>query len=365
MLEKGKISAFQMAFMILPTITATAVLIVPSISSKYAERDMWISPIFASLNGFFTVFIVYQLHKRYPKESIIQYSKYIIGKVPAKIVGFIYLFSVLHICSLATRECADFIIDCILPKTPITVIVGSLILVCSFAVRGGVEVLGRSAQVLAPLFLLPPLLLLLLIPDLKIANIFPIMEHGIMPPVLGAAVPQAWFSEVSLITMLLPFVTDSEKGQKWGMITVAVVMFVLLYLNIIGILLFGGTMITYMYPVITAFRYVSFATFFEHLESIVISFWVLGAFIKIAVFYYVLVLGTSQWLNLSNYRPIVFPFGFLVLLFSLWVSSNGQEMAEFLETISPFYIPSIMTFIPLVLLLIIIIRKKNSYNIKE
>ncbi|MCW1941527.1 hypothetical protein OMD49_27905 [Bacillus anthracis] len=52
MLEKGKISAFQMAFMILPTITATAVLIVPSISSKYAERDMWISPIFASLNGF-------------------------------------------------------------------------------------------------------------------------------------------------------------------------------------------------------------------------------------------------------------------------------------------------------------------------
>ncbi|MCW1941526.1 GerAB/ArcD/ProY family transporter [Bacillus anthracis] len=68
---------------------------------------------------------------------MIQYSKYIIGKVPAKIVGFIYLFSVLHICSLATRECADFIIDCILPKTPITVIVGSLILVCSFAVRGG------------------------------------------------------------------------------------------------------------------------------------------------------------------------------------------------------------------------------------
>ncbi|AAY60296.1 endospore germination permease (plasmid) [Bacillus cereus] len=365
MIERGKISALQMALMIIPTIIATAALIVPAISSKYAGRDVWISPVLASLNGFFTVFIVYQLHKCYPKETIIQYSRHIVGQIPGKIVGFIYLFFVLHMCGVTTREYADFIIGSFLPKTPMIVVIGSVIIVCAFAVRGGVEVLGRVAQLLVPLFLLPPLLFVLLIPDLKIENMFPIMEHGMMPSILGAAVPQAWISEVSLISMLLPFVIDHEKGRKWGIISVIVVMLILVYINIISVLLFGGTVNNHIYPVFTAFRYISVATFFEHLESIVITLWVLGAFIKISVLYYALVLGIAQWLHLSDYRPIVFPLGFLVLLFGIWASYNGQEMAQFLGSISPFYIPCIMTLIPTMLLLIAFIRKKIAYTIKK
>ncbi|TKH09627.1 spore gernimation protein, partial [Peribacillus simplex] len=44
-MEKGKISSLQMAFMMYPTIVATAVLGVPSITAKYAKTDLWLSPI--------------------------------------------------------------------------------------------------------------------------------------------------------------------------------------------------------------------------------------------------------------------------------------------------------------------------------
>ncbi|OIK16696.1 spore gernimation protein [Bacillus sp. MUM 116] len=356
-MEKGKISSFQMALLIVPTIIATAVLIVPAITGKYAGRDMWISPILASLNGFFTMFIAYRLNKRFPKESIIQYSGHIIGRLPGKVLGLVYLFFFLHGSGIICREYADFVIGSFLPKTPMIVVVGGLVLVCAFTVRGGVEVMGRAAQLLVPLFLLPPLLFFLLIPDLKIESMFPIMEHGMMPSVLGAVVPQAWFSEIFLISMLLPFLTDCEKGRKWGIITIFFSMFILVVVNIVNIFLFGGTVSTFTYPGFRAFRYISLASFFEHLESVVIAFWVLGAFIKVTVFYYAFVLGTAQWLRLSDYRPLIFPLGFLVTLFSIWASSNGQEMVKFLGTISPFYIPSLMTFIPMLLLLITFIRK--------
>ncbi|MFD0769410.1 endospore germination permease [Bacillus sp. CGMCC 1.60114] len=359
MIEKGRISALQMALMIVPTIIATAGLVVPAITGKYAGRDMWISPILGALTGFFTVFIVYQLHKRYPKESIIQYSIHIIGRIPGKIVGFVYLFYLLHSSGLIARQYADFIITSFLPKTPMIVIIGSMILVCAFTVRGGVEVLGRASQLLAPIFILPPFLFILLLPDLELKNIFPIMGQGMMPSILGSAVPQAWFSEVSLISMLLPFVADREKGRKWGMVSVFVAMLILVYTNIVGILLFGESVTTYTYPVFTAFRYISVATFLEHLESVVITIWVLGLFIKLSVFYYALVLGTAQWFQLSNYRPLVFPLGFLVILFGIWVSPNMSELDHFLGTIDPFYIPFIMTFIPMMLLLIAVIRKKK------
>lgn len=362
MIEKGKISSVQMAFMVVPTIMATVILVVPAITGKYAGRDMWISPILGSLNGFFTVFIAYQLHKRYPKESIVQYSEYIVGRILGKILGFIYLFFFLHISGIIAREYGNFIVDSFLPKTPMIVVIGSMVLICAFAVRGGVEVLGRTAQLLVPIFMLSPFLFLLLIPDFKLTNVFPIMEHGIMPLIFGAAAPQAWFSEVFLISMLLPFVTDREKGRQWGMISIVVVMLFLVFESIVTVFLFGTSVVSYTYPVFLALRYISVATFFEHLEALAITIWVLGAFIKISVFYYALVLGTAQWLHLSDYRPIVFPMGFLVTLFGIWASSNEQELAQFLDTIAPFYIPSIFTLLPMLLLFITIIKKKWKIN---
>ncbi|MED3853119.1 endospore germination permease [Priestia megaterium] len=359
MIEKGKISSFQMALMIVPTIVATAILTIPAITGKYAGRDMWISPILGSLNGFFTAFIVYQLHKLYPKESIIQYSRHIIGRTPGKVLGFVYLFFFLHICGTISRQYIDFIINAFLPKTPMIVVIGSMVLVCAFAVRGGVEVLGRSAQLFVPIFILLPLLLfILLIPQFKPENMFPIMEHGMMPSILGAAVPQSWFSEMFLISMLLPFLTDHKKGKKWSMISVVITMLVMVYTNIVNIFLFGESATSYIYPVFTAFRYISVATFFEHLEAFVITIWVMGIFIKLSVFYYALVLGTAQWLHLSDYRPLVFPLGFLVIIFGIWVTPSMYELTRFLGNIFPFYGTFIMTFIPVLLLLIAIIRKK-------
>jgi len=368
MIEKGKISAFQMAFLILPPILSTAILTIPAVTGKHAYHDMWISPILASFNGFFTAFIVYQLHKMYPRETIIQYSQHIVGRIIGKLLGFVFLFYFLYVSSLIDREYADFIISSFLPRTPMAIVIGTMVLVCALAVRGGVEVLGRAAQIFVPIYILTLVLLVLLLPDLKPDNMFPIMEHGIAPSIRGAVQPSLWFGQVFLTSMLLPFLTDREKGRKWSVITVIFCMVSMVYINIVSLLLFGESVTTYTYPVFTAFRYISVATFFEHLESVVIIIWVMGVFIKLSVFYYVLVLGMAQWLCLSNYRPLVFPIGFLMTLFGIWAAPNMQELSRFIETIIPFLESSIFTLLPMLLLFIAIIQrkwKKKSYTLKK
>ncbi|MEY2196585.1 endospore germination permease [Neobacillus sp. BF23-41] len=336
MMEKGKISAFQMALMILPPIISTSILAVPAVTGSYAHRDMWISPILASLNGFFTAFIVYQLHKIYPKETIIQYSQHIVGRILGKVLGLIILFFFLYLSGTICREYTVFVIDTFFPKTPMIVVIGSMALVSAFAVRGGVEVLGRAAQLFVPIFMFPLLLLILLIPNFKPENMFPIMERGIMPPVMGAAQPMVWFAEVFLMSILLPFLTDREKGMKWSMISVVVALLTMVYLDIVSLFVLGESASDYTYPVFIVFRHISVATFFEHLESILMVVWVLGVFVKFSVFYYALVLGTAQWLDLSNYRPIVFPLGFLIILFGIWEYPNFQELTRLLELSLPF-----------------------------
>jgi spore germination protein KB len=144
------------------------------------------------------------------------------------------------------------------------------------------------------------------------------MENGLISSFRGSVVPQSWFSEFILVSFFFPYLTDKEKGIKWGFISVFSVMFLMILTNLTTLLLFGNMTANLTYPVMVATRYISIADFLEHLESIVMAIWVAGTFVKITVFYYSLVLGTAQWLKLSDYRPIVLPIGFLLILFGIW-----------------------------------------------
>ncbi|WHY74891.1 endospore germination permease [Fictibacillus enclensis] len=362
MIEKGKISSYQMALIMYPTIAATALLTVPGITGMYAERDMWISPIIGSVNGFITVFIVFQLHKLYPQESLIQLIERIIGRFMGKIIGFLYLFFFLHSGSIILREYSTFISVSFLQTTPPFVIIGGMVLVCSFAVRGGIEGLGRTANLFVPMVALLPLLIAsLLLKDFEPQNMLPVIEHGFGPVLLGAAAPQAWFGQTLFISMILPFLSDREKGMKWSLIMVIVITVNFTITNLLAVFLFNGTASGYAYPLFTAVRYITIATFFEHLESVTIAIWITGIFIKIAMVYYALVLGTAQWLNLKDYKPIVFPFGLLLTVFGCqWVAPNFETLNQFVVVIYPFYGTLLLTFIPLLLLVIAKIRQKQN-----
>jgi spore germination protein KB len=360
MMEKGKITSLQMAFMMYPTIVATAILGVPSITAKYAKTDLWLSPIFAALIGYLTVYIAYKLHKLYPKQTVFQFTEKIIGRIPGKILGFLLLFFYIQNTGLIVRGYAEFLVGSFLVRTPIGVIMASMVLLCAFIVRGGIEVLGRAAELFVPVFIFPiSILIFLLIPDLDFKNIFPVLGNGIIPPIKGAIVPGGWFSEFFLIIFLLPFLKDMKKGMKSGMMTVFAVMMTLIVVNLMVLFILGATTSTKLYPVMSVSRYISLADFFEHVESAVMAVWIVGAFVKISVFYYACALGTAQWLNLSGYRPIVWPVGIFIVIFSLWSLPSSMEVSRNDVNVFPLQGMLMQTIIPLLLLVIAVVRKRN------
>ncbi|WP_408011326.1 endospore germination permease [Pseudalkalibacillus sp. A8] len=360
MIEKGKISAEQMAIMMYPVIVGTGIISVPAVTAKYAKNDLWISPIWASLLGFIVVYTAFQLHKLYPRETIIQYSEHILGRILGKILGFIYLIFYVQMNGGGIRIYGEFVTGAFLIKTPIIVVISTMVLVCVFAVRGGIEVLARVAQFFIPLYVFSMVIIIILIlPELDLKKMFPILEHGLMPSMKGAIVPGGWFAEFILVSFLFPYLTDGEKGRKWGMISVFSVMITFIVTNFIILFLFGGTTSRYLYPLFTASQYISIADFLQHLEPIIMAMWVAGTFIKFSVVFYAIVLGTAQWLNLSDYRPIVFPLGFLTILFTIWGTPSKMVESEYNFIVFPVYSFFVQILIPLLLLIIAVLRKKK------
>ena len=359
MIEKGKISPFEMALIMYATVVATAILYIPFITAQYAKRDLWLSPIWASLSGFLIVFIMIRLYKLYPKKTLIEYSELIVGRAFGKIIGFIYLFFLLHDTAIAFREYGEFVESAFLHKTPMIIVTGSIALTCAFAVHGGLEVIGRCSLIFLPIVVILYITIyLLLIPDLSIKNILPIMEHGLLPSVKGSLAPHAWLSQFSLMTFLLPFLSNEKAGMKWGMLSVVACVMTMVFINLGNLFLFGGIITTIQFPVFEAARYISVGSFFEHVESIVIAVWVLGGFVQLSAFFYMLVLGTSQWLKLPSYKPIILPLCFLIVLFSIWSASSLQEMIKSMGTTTPFYFFTVQLLIPFFLLCIALLRKK-------
>jgi spore germination protein KB len=358
MIEKGKISALQLGMMMYLAITPTAILTAPAITYKYAKQDLWISPIWA-LSGLITIFIAFRLHNMYPGQNIVQVSERIVGRFPGKMIGLIILFVYLYLNGIVIREYSEFLVGAFLNQTPLIVVSGSMVLVCAFAVRGGVEIVGRFAQLFLPAFVVFFLLIIIpIIPELNLLNMLPFMGEGIMPSISGAGVLQTWFSEYITVSFLLPFVADRKKAAKITLISLFAVILTLVISNLVTLLLLGEITGNYTYPFLLVARYISLAEFFTHLESLHMAIWVLGAFVKICVFFYVSVLGAAQWMNLSDHRPIVFPLGFILLLFSVWVASNMQELLHAISTSVTFSLLTVLVVIPMLLLCIAWVKKR-------
>ncbi|WP_307258257.1 GerAB/ArcD/ProY family transporter [Oikeobacillus pervagus] len=360
-MAKGKISSLQMMMLMYPTIVATGILSVPSITAEHAGHDLWLSPVIASIMGFATVFIAVRLNKLYPDLTIIQISEEILGRYIGKIMGFVFLFFYVQITGQIVRSYGEFIVGSFLFQTPISVVMSLMVLLCAFVVNAGLEVLGRMAQLLFPLFVLPIITLIILLSnDFDFGNLLPFLEDGLMPPIKGAIVPMGWFTEFFLVIFLLPLVVEQAKGMKYGMITVLAVSVTLTIVNLIVLLVFGTTIASKVYPLMDVSRYISAADFFENLESVTMAVWIVGAFVKIAVFYYAVAIGTAQWLNLSDYRPVIWPIGILIIEFSFWSLPSSMELTNYISKIFPFYATIIQTLIPVLLLVIAVIRKKRK-----
>jgi spore germination protein KB len=358
-LEKGRISARQMEMIIIPTVIATSILSSPAIATRFARHDMWMTPIIGSITGFVTVYITWKIHQLYPKMTPVQYSEKIIGKIAGRLFGLLLILFYLFKTGISVREYSDFIAGTVMLDTPRIVFTVSIIFVSALAARGGIEVIARSAVICTTLFMTTAIVLLLLIKDLDLGYLLPFLENGIAPVMKGAFLYHTWFTDFFLLAFLFPFINHPGKGLKSAMKTSLFVMAVFVVINFFVLTVIGTSSVNQFFPVYSIVRGIRVFEFFENFEVLITSSWVLGNFVKIAFFLYVISLGLGQLLRLSDYKVLVFPLGLLMVFFSYWDLPNIVVVRNYMNQVHPFIMTIIQFLIPLFLLVIALVRKRR------
>ncbi|QHW33196.1 endospore germination permease [Paenibacillus rhizovicinus] len=362
MIEKGRISPLQLAIFLHPVIAGTVVLTVPSITMNTAGRDMWATPVVSSLFGALVIVVMCKLHERYPRETFVQYCESILGAYVGRLIALFYLVSFLYTNGLVLRQYGEFIAATFLMETPMVFVLLSLIAVSAYAVHQGLEVWARASQLLTPIALVFVLfMLVLMIPDMQVKEMFPIMEYGPLPLLRSTIVPSSWFSQFFFISFFLPYLAKkSISAMKWTFISLATIMVTILIVNLAVLLIFGNTNKGFNYPFLNAVRYISLSDFLEHIESLLMATWLVAIFIKVTMVYYVTALGSAQLLRLSDYRMLIAPIGLLMILFSIWCAPDFQELKQLIGGSVPFFYQLILMVIPLLMLGVALARGARS-----
>lgn len=347
-------------------ILATAILIIPAITAKHAKQDAWLSSLLAMLLGLPIAWLTTKLSSLYPGKTFIEITEEVLGRWLGKALGLLYLLWLIHICSVMIREYGDFLTGAFMPATPLIIFHIVVVVIAAYTVKQGLEVLARVNEIFLPLIIFSMLLIILLaLPQMDFTRLLPIFKTQPVDIFKGSMVTIAWYSEITTFAMIIPFLNRPGDAKRIAIISILItgLFFTLLVIAALAVLGTGVAALTY--PVLSLVRLINIANVLERLEPIIMAIWVTWGFVKITLFYYVIVLGSAQLLKLNDYRPLVMPVGVTLVALSIAIAENILEMLNFISNTVPFYF--LFTFgagILLVLFIIAIImgRGGKGYN---
>ncbi|GMA64309.1 hypothetical protein GCM10025859_47490 [Alicyclobacillus fastidiosus] len=147
-----KISAPQMFWLMFIGLSSLSVWMVISGTIEIAKQDAWLSIIIAMLIGMLCSFVILRLSLLFPNQTIIEYSRTLIGQPLGTIVSILYLLTWCVTDALTLRGTLDLIHRILFNKTPIYVLViFIMVLVVYLTFRGGIEGIARFSEVIGPI----------------------------------------------------------------------------------------------------------------------------------------------------------------------------------------------------------------------
>jgi len=354
-----KVSTSQMVSIFILTIVGTGILTLPRSLAEAVGTDGWIVIL---LGGVITTALVYLMSyivKKLPGMNFMEILTETVTKPVAYVLAGVFILYSLVLNSLLLRIFGEVIKMFLLLRTPIEVIMFSMLLTCIYLVRRGIETLGRLAELLLPIIILLNIpLFLLTIQGTNLSNLLPLFQTPVLD--LIKAVPISFFSFLGfeLILIFGVFYNKPELAPKSGVYTMIMVTLFYLFLNSMVLASFGTYQTRHLiWPTLSLFKTIEFpGLFIENVESVVMVVWVSIVFMSIAPFYLSKALLLAQISGLRNHNMFALPLLPIMYFISLYPDSMAATY-EYLDIFTKYASTFIAIVVPILILMALLIRK--------
>lgn len=359
MLDTGKINPRQFTIVVTLFMVGSAILIFPSILASSAKQDSWIAAIAAVCAGLLILPLYASLGKRFPGLGLGEYSQIILGRWLGKAAFLLFLTYPLLSLILTLRNIGDFMTTQIIRETPMHAINIFFIAVVVMGVKLGLEPLARAAELFFPSIILLFIILMLLVsPQMKLANMQPVLENGWMP-VLKGAIPFFSFPFLSPVVFLMvfPSVNRAEKAGKALFKGVLLGGILLTAIAVMTTSVMGSDQVARSsFPSYDLAMRINIGDFLERIEIIMAIIWFITIFFRMSLLHHIVALGIAQTLRLRDHRILAIPLAVVAVPLAAVFVPTSTYLSNFNRTILPLYVPTLSLLFPLLLLTVAVIR---------
>lgn len=352
-MTEEKISNRQLWFILFMMRSTVILAFLPILTSANALQDAWISALVTLVGSEIIVLLIALLSAKFPELTVIEYSRKLLGKWGGKIFSLIYLWLFLQLAVVELRLYGEVITTTFLTQTPLIFINGIMVVASTICIYNGIEVLGRMADILFFIFITMILgVILFPLPNINLGNIQPVLARGWTPIFRGVLTPMVLISQMWVIGIITPHLISPKKIVSTSLTAIGASLAILTIFAVIIIGVLGphtGARATF--PILSLMRSVQVSKFLQRAEVLVIFSWGFGLFISVSTYLYAGVKGVALWLNLKDYRPLVFPMAVIWTFMSIHNFEDVFSLNQFLkpETLTPYYGFLFLIF-PLILL---------------
>ena len=323
----------QLLFLLFVMRSTVIIAYLPVLTSADALQDAWLSAVFAFAGTLILVLAISFLGSRFPEKTLVEYSQELLGSVGGRAVSLILLGVYLLLAAIDIRLYSEVLLMSFLPETPISFITAVMVLASATAVYFGLEVMGRLADLIMPLFLLFVVISLLLpLLEFEFGLLFPVMGRGVWPAIRGSIAPIGVGAQYLVLAMMQPAVNEPEKAVRTSAWAVAgpSMLLVLAAVVVVGVL--GAPQgADSIFPVFRMIRAVRISEIVPHMEPLAVVAWGFGLFSTVAIFLYSGARGLSQVMSLQDYRPLILPMSLIWAVLSIHAFENLLTLSKFLS----------------------------------
>jgi spore germination protein KB len=330
-----------------------------------AGQDVWLVILLAGAAAAPFLAIYARILALFPGQNLYQILITLFGPVAGRVLSLFYIWYAFSLGALVMRNFQEFINIVSFPETPIFVPIMMMGLVCIWAVKEGIEVLGRWSQLMF-IFLafIMIVVIALSVEDANIDNMRPVAYSGFRA-IIRSAFNVFSFPMAETVLFMTVLRMDRERNNPYYIYFMGVLIGLIFILaaSIRNLLVLGAELTENVYfPPYVAVTIINIGNFLQRIEITVSVVFLFTGFIKISICLMSACLGIDNLLGLGGYRQIVAPVGLLLMVTTCFLFRNIMEMSDFAFNLYRFYALPFQVALPVVIWIAAEVRVRRAMN---
>lgn len=358
--DNEKISMRQAMLFIIVVFCAPAIRYIPLYTVNQAGQAAWLSPLITLILELVYILVWWGFFKKYERKSFVEIIKDIMGKIFGNIVCIMYFLWITLMLVFYLRMYGERVVSTSMSSINIIIILVIMFITVWYVLRSGIVPLAKMNEIiflgLGGIFILYNILVL---PELKMENLFPITYKDVVPIFKANLGIMAMFSLNIIVLMFNDKIDHKGENKKLSIKTLATIMLISLLVISVPLCVFGAPILVKLsIPYLNAMMQISLFDIIERVESGIMMAWILADFVLFCVLIYSAMHMIKKSFNLSNVKPLIPIYMLGVFFLSFYLTKSSLEAQTLSKTILTYAALLMGYILPIFIFCIGKIRKK-------